>query len=193
MVRVKRWKYFAMQRTPLAGIEALTIRQAMEIDWTQWQPNQRATLLFIVDEPNESVLLIRKKRGLGAGKMNGPGGKIDPGETEVQCAVRETQEELLVTALDPVKHGELWFDFVDGLKMNVGVYRATRWEGEPTETAEALPVWTPLNALPLDEMWADDRIWLHEVLVAKRHFLGRFRFDNDTMLAHEVVWQPNKA
>lgn len=160
----------------------------MEIDWTTWQPNQRATLLFIVDESKNEVLLIRKKRGLGAGKMNGPGGKIDPGETEVECAVRETQEELHVTALDPVKHGELWFDFVDGLKMNVGVFRATRWEGQPTETDEALPVWTQLNALPLDEMWADDRFWLHPVLAEKRHFMGRFQFDGDTMLHHEVVW-----
>ena len=163
----------------------------MEIDWTTWQPNQRATLMFIVDETKQQVLLIRKKRGLGAGKMNGPGGKIDPGETEVQCAIRETQEELHVTALDPMKHGELWFDFVDGLKMIVGVYRATGWTGEPTETPEALPVWTPLQALPLDEMWADDRFWLREMLVEKRHFLGRFRFDDDTMLSHHVEWLPD--
>jgi len=90
-----------------------------------------------------------------------------------------------------VKHGELWFDFVDGLKMIVGVYRATRWTGEPTETPEALPVWTPLQALPLDEMWADDRFWLREMLVEKRHFLGRFRFDDDTMLSHQVEWLPD--
>lgn len=161
----------------------------MQIDWTTWQPNQRATLMFIVDEAKNEVLLIRKKRGLGAGKMNGPGGKLDPGETEVECAIRETQEELHVTALNPVKHGELWFQFVDGLAMNVGVYRATQWTGEPTETPEALPVWTPLNALPLHEMWADDAFWLREVLIEKRHFVGRFAFDDDTMLSHEVEWR----
>jgi 8-oxo-dGTP diphosphatase len=161
----------------------------MTPDWTTWKPNQLATLMFIVDEVKRQVLLIRKKRGLGAGKMNGPGGKLDPGETEVECAVRETQEELHVTALDPVKHGELWFHFVDGLQMTVGVYRATQWTGEPTETPEALPVWTPLDALPLDEMWADDRFWLREVLIEKRHFIGKFAFDDDTMLSHEVEWQ----
>ncbi len=161
----------------------------MQIDWTTWQPNQRATLMFIVDEEKNAALLIRKKRGLGAGKINGPGGKLDPGETEAECAVRETQEELHVTPLDPVKHGELWFQFVDGLAMKVAVFRGTRWEGEPTETEEALPVWTPLNALPLDEMWEDDRFWLHEVLAQKKHFTGRFAFDNDTMLSHELEWK----
>jgi len=38
-------------------------------------------------------------------------------------------------------------------------------------------------------MWADDAFWLREVLIEKRHFIGRFAFDDDTMLSHEVVWQ----
>lgn len=157
-------------------------------DWQNWQPGILATLMFIVDEAAGKVLLIRKKRGLGAGKINGPGGKIDPGETSVECAVRETQEELGVTALDPVKHGELWFQFVDGLALHVDVFRATRWEGEAIETPEAIPLWTALNELPFEEMWADDRFWLAEVLVEKKNFTGRFLFDDDTMLTREMVW-----
>ena len=62
------------------------------IDWTQWQPQETATLMFVIR--NDEVLLIRKKRGLGAGKMNGPGGRIEQGETPLQCAIRETEEEL---------------------------------------------------------------------------------------------------
>jgi 8-oxo-dGTP diphosphatase len=161
----------------------------MPTDWTHWEPTCRATLMFIVDEARGLVLLIRKKRGLGAGKINGPGGKLDPGETELECAIRETEEELGVTALDAVKHGELWFQFTDGLGMKVGVFRATRWMGEPRETAEAIPLWTALDALPLEEMWADDRLWLHEVVVECRHFHGRFDFDGELMLSHEVRFE----
>lgn len=157
-------------------------------DWPSWKPGVLATLMFIVDEKAGRVLLIRKKRGLGAGKINGPGGKMDPGETSLECAVRETQEELGVTALEPVKHGELWFQFVDGLALHVDVFRATRWQGEPVETPEAIPLWTSLAELPFEEMWADDRHWLAEVLVEKRHFIGRFLFDDDTMLSSDVVW-----
>ncbi len=158
-------------------------------DWTQWQPSLRATLLFIIDESNHSVLLIRKKRGLGAGKINGPGGKLDPGETSEQCAVRETQEELHVTALDPVKHGELWFQFTDGLGMIVDVFLATKWQGTPTETPEAIPLWTPIDAIPLHEMWADDAFWLERTLKQRHHFIGKFDFDADTMLTHDLVWK----
>ena len=157
-------------------------------DWQHWQPTIRATLMFVVDEAREQVLLIRKMRGLGAGKINGPGGKMDPGETPLECAVRETQEELGVTALNGVKHGELWFQFVDGLALYVDVFLATHWEGEPYETPEAIPLWTPLNALPCDEMWTDDRYWLGEMLLERRHFVGKFVFDDDTMLTNEVVW-----
>lgn len=160
----------------------------MTPDWNHWQPSVRATLMFIVDEARDQVLLIRKKRGLGAGKINGPGGKLDPGETSVECAIRETQEELGVTALNPQHYGELCFQFVDGLALHVDVYRATEWTGEAMETEEAVPLWTPLAALPFEEMWSDDRLWLAEVLIEQKHFVGRFLFDDDTMLTHELQW-----
>ena len=148
----------------------------------------QATLMFIVDEARTEVLLIRKKRGLGQGKINGPGGKMDPGETPEQCAVRETQEELGVTALSPVKHGELWFDFTDGLKMRVHVFRADGYEGDAHETPEAIPLWTNLGLLPFEEMWEDDRYWLKELLIDRARFIGRFRFDGERMDGGEMEW-----
>lgn len=159
------------------------------MDWIDWQPSIRATLMFIIDEVRGEVLLIRKKRGLGAGKINGPGGKIDPGECAMDCAVRETWEELGVTALHPVKHGELWFEFIDGMKMHVAVFLATAHSGEAIETEEAAPLWTPLDQLPFEEMWADDRFWLEGMLSDRRQFLGRFVFDGDTMLESEMEWE----
>ena len=69
------------------------------IDWDGWKPEIRATLMFILE--GEEILLIRKLRGIGAGKVNGPGGKIDPGESPLEAAVRETREELHVTPIEP--------------------------------------------------------------------------------------------
>ncbi|MEM9057182.1 MAG: NUDIX domain-containing protein, partial [Pseudomonadota bacterium] len=60
------------------------------IDWAAWTPKDIATLLFVVR--GGEVLLIHKKRGLGAGKINGPGGRVEPGETVQECAVREVRE-----------------------------------------------------------------------------------------------------
>lgn len=154
-------------------------------DWTSWQPTMRATLLFVVRDGE--VLLIRKKRGLGAGKINGPGGRLEPGETPAQCAIRETEEELGIRVLDPVPRGELHFQFTDGLALHCVVFVGTQFEGEPIETDEAIPRWTALDAIPYDEMWADDIFWLGGTL-AGRSFRAWFDFEDDVMLSHRVEW-----
>lgn len=154
-----------------------------QIDWTTWKPRETATLIFVIKDGQ--VLLIRKKRGLGAGKINGPGGRIDPGETPLQCAVREAQEELMITPRDVHFAGELLFQFTDGYALHGHVFRASDFDGTPTETEEALPIWTPLDQIPYHEMWADDEFWLPHML-AGRPFAGRFLFDGDTMLGYDL-------
>ena len=158
-------------------------RSVSEIDWTTWEPTDVATLVFVLRD--DEILLIRKKRGLGAGKINGPGGRLDPGETPHACAIRETQEELGITPLEVVHHGENRFQFIDGYSIHVHVYVAQAFDGTPIETDEAIPMWTSRDALPYDEMWADDILWLPHVLEGHR-IDGRYIFDGDTMLDHAV-------
>jgi 8-oxo-dGTP diphosphatase len=155
-----------------------------QIDWSTWVPQMHATLLFVFR--GDEVLLIRKKRGLGAGKINGPGGKIDPGESPEQCAVREVEEELGIRAREVREFGLLRFQFTDGLALLCHVFRADAFDGTPVETIEAIPLWTRVDALPYEEMWADDRMWFPH-LVARRKFTGNFEFDGDTMLSCEVI------
>jgi 8-oxo-dGTP diphosphatase len=77
------------------------------IDWQEWAPTERAVLCFV--RRDGELLLIRKKRGLGAGKVNGPGGRIEDGESAEQAAVRETFEEVGVRPLRVSEAGELAF------------------------------------------------------------------------------------
>ncbi len=157
------------------------------LDWARWTPRIRATLLFLF--AGDEVLLIRKKRGLGAGKINGPGGKLDPGETPLAAAVREVEEEVGLTPLDPVARGLLRFQFADGLAMEVHPFTATAHRGTLTETDEAAPLWAPVAALPYDEMWADDRHWLPAVLAGHNVDLWAV-FDGDRMLDHRLALRP---
>lgn len=157
---------------------------ASPVNWSAWSPRERATLLFVVRDGQ--ILLILKKRGLGAGKVNGPGGRIDPGESPLECAIRETQEELGVTPTGVRPAGELFFQFADGHAIHGYVFRADDCVGEPVETPEAVPLWTPVESIPYDRMWADDALWLPHLL-AGRAFVGRFLFDGDRMRWHEVT------
>lgn len=148
-----------------------------------WKATDIATLLFVLEE--DRVLLIRKKRGLGAGKINGPGGKLEPDETPRQCAMREVREELCVSVLETKFCGELRFQFTDGYSIHVHVFTCTDYEGQPTETDEAIPLWFKRSEIPYAEMWADDRIWLPRVLDGAT-VNGKFIFSNDIMIGHEV-------
>jgi len=167
----------------------MTEQPSSPIDWTAWSGEMHATVLFVIKEGR--ILLIEKKRGLGAGKINGPGGKIDPGETPLEAIIRETQEELLITPHAPRKLGELQFAMSDHPDILCHVYRADDFTGTPTETDEAVPVWASLEEIPYHRMWEDDRHWLPLVL-EDQTFIGRFVFEGERMLwsdlAGDIVW-----
>ena len=165
------------------------MKRLEDIDWAVWEPRQRATILFVVR--GGEILLMRKKRGLGAGKINGPGGRLEPGETPLAAAVREVQEELCVTPRDITRLGEIRFQFTDGYSLLGYVFSAREIEGEPAETDEALPLWTPVDAIPYEEMWEDDRLWMPWLLDG-RCFEGRALFDGDAMLGHHFELMPQE-
>lgn len=153
---------------------------------SSWTAVHQATLLFVVQ--NNKVLLIRKKRGLGAGKINGPGGKLDAGEAAQQCAHREVNEELCIVINHSANVGRLRFQFIDNYSIDVQVFIATHFEGTPTETEEAIPLWFNIDDIPYSEMWEDDQLWLSRVLAGEQ-VDGRFVFDEDRLLTHEVLFK----
>ena len=156
------------------------------MDWENWQPRERAHPCFIVKDGR--LLLLPQKRGLGAGKINGPGGKVEPGETALASAIRETQEEIGVTPLEIEKRGTLHFQFLDGYSLQCAVFVARDFAGELIETAEATPLWFTLDAIPYNKMWADDRHWLPGMLAGRR-FAAWFEFDGDKMLSKDVRFE----
>ncbi len=151
--------------------------------WNTWTPIDTAVLCFVRSRTH--IWLIHKKRGLGHGKVNGPGGRIYPGERAVDAAIRETMEETGIAPIDPVEHGRLDFVFTDGYSLSATVYVAFRWAGLPIETDEARPFSCPLRSIPYRRMWADDEFWLPAVLAGKKVH-GRFIFSDDKMLDYQV-------
>ena len=164
--------------------QADRLKRLDDIDWVDWNPVDRATLVFLVD--NERILLIRKKRGLGAGKINGPGGRVEKGETAWVCAAREMEEEVGLEPLDLEALAELRFQFVDGYSIHVIAFRATRYRGQLKETEEAIPLWTELDQIPWQEMWQDDQHWL-SFLIEQKPVVGKFLFKGDCMIGYRLL------
>jgi 8-oxo-dGTP diphosphatase len=165
------------------------MNQLSDIDWDSWQAKDPATLVFVIRDGK--ILLINKKTGLGKGKVNGPGGKVEKGESPEACAIRECREELGITVSNLQYCGQHYFQFVDGYSIHVWVYRTADFEGVPAETIEAAPLWVTLDEIPYDLMWEDDKIWLPMMLRGER-FHGRWIFDGDSMLDYELIPEPGE-
>ena len=135
------------------------------------------TLLYITK--GNKVLLILKKKGLGAGLYNGVGGKVEKNETPLQAAIRECIEEIGVEPLGVEWAGLLEFYNDGSLYGFVHIFRAEDYRGELKESEEAKPEWFEIDKIPYDKMWEDDRYWLPTILKETKKVYGRFYFIDD--------------
>ena len=114
------------------------------------------------------VLLGEKKKGLGRGKMVGPGGKLEASESPAQAVVREVLEEsgLRVREEDLVRLGRIRYEFPDrpAWSQVSWVFATHVWQGEIVESDELLLHWHRVDDIPFDRMWDDARHWLPAAL-----------------------------
>ena len=146
---------------------------------------KKLTLCIIHDRPR--VLLGMKKRGFGAGRWNGFGGKVESGETIENAAKREVFEEAGIKVASIQKLGKIDFEFVgDPVILEVNIFKAEEFKGLPTESEEMKPQWFHVEKIPFDRMWPDDKYWIPLFLEDKK-FKGRFVFDGqDKILSHNI-------
>jgi 8-oxo-dGTP diphosphatase len=149
-------------------------------------------LLASRGDGTREVLLGHKKTGLGLGKVVGLGGHVEPGESAAEAAVREVSEEsgLVVprAALTEAARVTFLFPARPAWDMDVTVFTAADWSGEPAETDEIRPQWFPVAGLPFDQMWDDAPRWLPRVLAGER-LRATFTYagDNQTVAAEAVT------
>jgi mutator protein MutT len=147
-----------------------------------------ATLLFL--QRRNEILLAMKKRGFGAGRWNGVGGKVESGETIEQALVRECREEISVTPLVYHKVAEHEFtEFHDGaqMRMLVQTFLCSEWEGEPAESEEMAPQWFNVSSIPYEQMWSDDPYWLPQILGDKKVRTHFVLDEHDKLVEHVVT------
>ena len=144
--------------------------------------NNIKNLCYLINNQGE-VLLQFKRRGFGVGKWNGPGGKVEPGETLEQAVVREVKEETGLVVSRPEKMAELEFVFENRGEWDnlTHVYAAKNFSGELVAGEEGELKWFKISALPFKEMWDDDPHWLPEVL-AGEFMKMKFYFDSEGKL-----------
>ncbi|GAA3590894.1 hypothetical protein GCM10022198_13480 [Klugiella xanthotipulae] len=139
----------------------------------------------------EEVLLGRKKRGLGEGKLVGPGGKLEGEETPVQAIVREVAEEagLNIGSQAVTEVGRVRYSFPDCPEWDQEstVFVAREWSGTPADSDELELDWYPVAGIDYSLLWDDAQYWLPAVLTGGT-VDADFRFGPDlhTVATHTV-------
>jgi 8-oxo-dGTP diphosphatase len=165
-------------------IEPKVADDVSQIDWDLWEPTETAVICYVFSQGK--VMLIHKKKGLGNGLVNAPGGRIEEEETASEAAVRETEEETGITPVDIRQVGILNFQFRDGYALKGYVFFADSYTGTMTETDEADPFWVPVDQIPYEKMWEDDALWLPRTMNGEI-IEGRFIFDDRSMISEQIL------
>jgi 8-oxo-dGTP diphosphatase len=114
------------------------------------------------------VLLGEKLTGLGVGKIVGPGGKSEAGESPISTAIREIHEEvgLVVKPSDLQAIALITYPFVHRphLSQRSHVFMTEVFSGTVVSSEELRATWWPVAEIPYDRMWPDAARWLPSAL-----------------------------
>jgi 8-oxo-dGTP pyrophosphatase MutT (NUDIX family) len=180
---------------------------------------QKEYSLVVVTEQPRRILLGMKNRGFGKGMYNSFGGKRERGESFVQGACRELEEETGIVVdtnrMASSQLGVLHVTFQDNsVEMVVHVFRIeVTTTTNASEAASALPLdpltirgceeitphwFEDFHHMPLDNMFADDSIWVCYTLETNQKVDGWFHFlaggqETNTILQYYVKTTPDKV
>lgn len=148
-----------------------------------------ATLCYVKNSGQTLMMhRIKKPEDMHAGKWNGLGGKLLPGETPEQCAVREVEEESGLRMIDPLLRGVLTFPAFDDIEdWYVFVFVAYRFTGELIDSSEGVLAWIDDDRLLDLNLWEGDRIFL-QWLDRDAFFSGHFIYREGRLLEHTVTF-----
>ena len=139
------------------------------------------------------LLLGMKKRGLGCGRWDGFGGKLEIGESMDTCAIRETKEECGLKMEKFEKFGHMTLNFIDKpVVFDIHIYKCTAYSGEIIESEEMRPQWFEQKDIPYSSMWPSDVLW-YPYLLSNKKFKAEFLYEGyDTLINHSIIdWDSN--
>ena len=129
----------------------------------------KATLVFLITDTH--ILLAPKLKKVGAGKLNGYGGRVQQGESVLQAAVRELREESTVEAQAQDLHyvAHITAHETDKETWEIDVFLLRQWQGVAKATAEmGEPAWYPLKGIHRLNLNVADEEWMNTMIRGKR-------------------------
>jgi len=148
-----------------------------------------ATLCYI--RSNDHTLMmhrVKKVDDMHADKWNGLGGKLEPGETPEECAIREIWEEAGLRVVNPKLRGIITFPgFSKDEDWYTFLFVVDDFQGALIDSPEGVLKWIPDDQVFDLNLWEGDRIfipWLDKTAF----FSAKFVYKEGKLLDHNVVF-----
>ena len=151
---------------------------------------KNAVLCYLRHSGN-TLMIHRNSRpdDMHYGKWNAPGGKMEPGETPDECAVREVFEETGLRIENPEMRGVLTFPAFNGEEdWYVFVFTSVSFQGKLKKSCpEGDLEWIPDSRLFELPLWEGDRIFM-KWLDGNGFFSGKFIYSSEGFQSHSVFF-----
>ena len=151
------------------------------------------TLCFITHGEEVLLLLGGPKKRLWAGRYNGLGGHVEPGEDIYTSACREVQEEAGLNVRDMRLRGVVHADAGDPVTgILFFVFTATADHKNVLPSEEGTLEWWPVNALPANRLVEDLPVLLPKILAmgpADPLLFIAYSYDDDDKLVIQFAGQ----
>ena len=165
-----------------------------ELEFSIIITHKLATLIYLVFE-SQVLLLYRNKKlnDFHQGKYVGVGGRVEPGETPLECVIREVKEETgyTLTSKEIDYRGYIYFDEINRDKVNedlpafnwlVFIYSAQVKHKRYFNNSEGDLVWIKIDQIPYDKMWQGDRFFTPKILETSDVFEGKFLYNGEKIV-----------
>jgi len=146
-----------------------------------------ATLCY-VKKDDKTLMLYRNKKenDYHEGKWNGLGGKLEPGESPEDCAVREIFEESGLIVRELKLKGFITFPLFDGKDdWYVWLYFITKWDGKLKDSPEGELSWIEDDKLHELNLWDGDKIFI-KWMFNNKPFSAKFNYENGQFIDYTV-------
>jgi len=136
---------------------------------------------------------VKKEHDLNRDKWIGVGGKFEPGESPVDCLLRETREETGLTLTSWRCRGVVTFVCPPWDTEQMYLFTADAWTGELTDCDEGELCWVPEEQVERLPIWEGDRIFFRLLREERPFFLLKLVYDGGTLTQAVLDGVPLRA